>query len=80
MFKRKKIHILSIEYDLSQKLDLEAVASYNSYLAIANGISSVKSNRRIAVNCMTCMLTKQQLLNLFYYMKRLVKNILMTYS
>ena len=47
--------ILSIEYDLSQKLDLEAVAIIRSYLAIANGISSDKSNRRIAVNCMTCM-------------------------
>ena len=40
---------LSIEHDLSQMLDLEAVAT----VAIANGVSSVKSNRRIAVNCMT---------------------------
>ena len=45
--------ILSIEHDLSQKLDLEAVATV---IAIADGISSIKSNRRIAVNCMTCML------------------------
>ena len=47
--------ILSIEYDLSQKHYLEAVVIIRSYLAIANGISSDKSNRRIVVNCMTCM-------------------------
>ena len=44
--------ILSIEYDLSQKLGLETVA----IVAIAIRVSSVKSNRRIAVNYMTCML------------------------
>ena len=42
---------LSIEHDLSQKLNLEAVV----IAAIANRVSSVKLNR-IAVNCMTCML------------------------
>ena len=40
-----------IEHDLSQKLELEAVA----VVAIANRVSSVKSNRRIAEKCMTCM-------------------------
>ena len=40
-----------IEHDLSQKLELEAVA----VVAIANRVSSVKSNRRIAEKFMTCM-------------------------
>ena len=62
--------ILSIEHDLphNQKLDVEAV----TILAIANRVSSVKSNRRMAVNCMTFILDST-ILNLFYYMKCSVK-------
>ena len=44
--------IPSIEHNLSQKLDLETVA----IAAIANRVSSVQSNRRIVVICMTPML------------------------
>ena len=44
-----------IEHDLSQKLELEAVAVV-AIVAIANKVSSVKSNRRIAEKCMTCFL------------------------
>ena len=47
-----------MEHNLSQKLELEAVAIV--VVAIANGVSSVKSNRRIAEKCMTRMLNYKQ--------------------
>ena len=47
-----------MEHNLSQKLELEAVAIV--VVTIANGVSSVKSNRRIAEKCMTRMLNYKQ--------------------
>ena len=76
---RCHLAILSIEHDLSQKLDLEAVAIVVSLSYIASGVSSIKSNRRPGsgseLHDMHACLTKQQLLNLLYCMKHLVKNI-----